>query len=359
MQNTVTPLKKYNSLYDMKKQNNACEPMINKLHDAIRNPNKATEMLALFYNTPTDITTYKNCNIAWVHLAVCKIFGLRYTDSSRMTVAIATVTDILRVLPGSSLKATLSTSGTSGTNPSFTMDDIKRVQEVGMELNKLVDDLNNSRLYPLTLANLGGSTMQGGASLESVNYGAVANMIKHNNNMLLAYGLSSQNVREYTTEMHGGRQWNIRVDPNEDRTSEDLSENGIVNTQINSEHIGAIVKTINDQIKALNSKEKQLSANSKEKVKTVIDGLIKAENEVSLLLENLTAVNAYPPTDKEVNVETPGTALENLKEAIKEKTRKELKALAVSEGLGRALADAIGYGFKYASGDESVGNLIV
>jgi len=340
--------------------NPACAAFFDVLQRAVRDQNAATEAMGSFYRDPTQLDNVLACKVAWLYLAVCKVCGLRYTDSSRMAIANPTVADLLKVIPATELKGTV-----SGGAPTFTMDDIKQVSDIAKKLEAIVKALNDSRLYPLTLANLGGSGMRGGSLAEPINYGAIANMIKHNNNMLLAYGSSSKAVSGYTPSMHGGRTYDYNVynpqvkgEVAEAQTSDDLHEDGIFDVKLTSEHIGIIVKTINDQIKSLNSKGKKLSDNSKSKVQKVINDLIGAENQIASLLENLSAVNAYPPSGddpaNDVNnwATNPGSSLDNLKDAIKEKTRRELKALAISEGLGRALADAIGLGVRYVSGDN-------
>jgi hypothetical protein len=357
-------LKKFNNMEEMRKQlENVpdCASLFNDLQRAVRDQNAATKLVGELYQDPNKLDRLQYCNAAWLYLAVCKVCGLRYTDSSRMAVAKPTVADLLKVIPGSVLKATISL-----TAPAYTIDDIKQVSDLAKKLDVLVDKLNESRLYPLTLANLGGSSMRGGSIVDPVNYGAIANMIKHNNNMLLAYGISNRSASGYTSAMHGGRTYDYNVyhaqtksEQTDVRSSDDLRENGIVDTKLTSEHIGTIVKTINDQIKSLNTKGKKLSDNSKNKVENVINGLINAENQVSNLLENLSAVNAYPPANDDpaddVNnwVTNPGSSLDNLKDAIKEKTRRELKALAISEGLKRALEDVVGLGSEYVSGENT------
>lgn len=339
-------LKKYNNMEDLKRavaSNPVCSSLVDKLYKGVNDTNEAYKIASEFFDDPTQLTNILSCGSAWVALATCKVCNLKYTDSSKMAIAHASVSELISAIPASKLSGNI----TNGVK----IEDIVRFQELGTQLNTIVDALNNSRIYPLTLANLGGSLMKGGVISEPANYGAIANMIKHNNNMLLAYGLSNKSVSGYTSAMHGGRTYDYKIGqlPEDVRTSDDLHEDDVLNTKLTSEHIGIIVKTINDQIKALNSKNKQLSLNSKTKVENVINGLIAAENEVSTLLESLTAVNTYPP-DGEADLENAGSSLVNLREAIKEKTRRELKALAISEGLGRALADALGLGMQYMSG---------
>jgi hypothetical protein len=340
MATTIT-LVKYNNLDAMKKAHVGMTALIDNLHRAIRDPNAGATMLkGWFPNVP--ITPPSNGDPAWVSLAICKVAGLRYTDSSRTAIAMPTVADLLKTLPASVLEGNI----TGGVK----MQDIERIQFLAQQLESHVNALNASNIAPLTLANLGGTVLRGGAmNYNNVNYGAIANMIKHNNNMLLAYGLSKQSVGGYTKAMHGGRTW--KVGPKGDETdSADYQELQSVNTSGNSEHVTSIVRTINSQLDALRSKNKTLSDNSKTKVETAMKKLIEGENAVTGLLEELSAMNNYPN-------DTPADALANLRDAVKEKTRRELKALAISEGLGRALADAIGLGVSYVSG-ESVGNQI-
>jgi hypothetical protein len=382
---TTSPkLQRYNNLADIIKKYDSNKKEINELHDAVRDPNKASALLKIIMNNIYGyMSNIKTIHSAWVYLAVCKVLGLRYTDSTKMAIMKPTVADLAKHIPASALSGQmLSTTflplppsstpipppptgaipDLKGDSPSYTLEDIKKVQELGTHAEELVDALNNSRLYPLTLANLGGTPMTGG-SLQSynVNYSAIANMIKHNNNMLLAYGMSSNPVKNYTTEMHGGRTWEMAIDNKEH--SVDFPEEGLVNTSVNSDHINTIVGTINSQIKALASKNKTLSNSSQDKVKVAINNLIKAEKEVTELLAYLSATNAYPNTATGNNATgydatDNQTALDNLRDAIKEKTRRELKTLAISEGLGKAVSDAFGIGFGYMSGNDLYGNYI-
>jgi len=349
-----------------------------KLWSAVNNENKNKELLnTIFVSDPANIEAelnkYMKSDFAWAHLALCKLFGVQYTNKNKKALEYPSVSQVLAKLNAHNINPAI-----TGTEISA----IRQIERVGALLKTSIDKLNAmvvaNVVSELTL-NKVLTTMTGGAEeFDYPNYQSFANMIKHNNFMLLNYATNSINVSGYTAEMHGGG--NAMSIDMADGTKFDLdtsdeivySDDSINKTDaLNFGNMkNTIVNIVYKQIAALRNKNKTLSENSKKKVNAVIKKLSESYKHVNDTLHALNTYNTYkggavPVPDNismavadspayDAPIDTNNKYFRQLENAIREKNKRELKVLAVSEGLARALADAIGFRRVVSDNDLSI-----
>jgi hypothetical protein len=318
-----------------------------------------------FFSVVIDKLT--SLNVAWVNHALCIVFGLEYEDeTSKSAIAKPTLLSLFNAM---------SVESFDGSVYNNVLSDLKALEIIGKQVyilaaKPLNDAVVAGHLGELTLDALMGQ-QTGGAMYNNTDYYAIANAIKHNNYMLYNYAANTlgnqYNVNNYTMEMHGGRKQPFDVNQIVGKTPGDLTLNKArvdASLDVDSDsayslaahqNVSEIVAAINEQLSALKNKGKKLSDNSNLKVKAVLKEIIDAHNKVNGLLESLDTFNAFPsrvpnaPANITLTEGDGATADFNrkqapfaeLKEAIRRKNKSDLRGLAVSEGLSKALYDLV------------------
>jgi hypothetical protein len=344
------------------------------LWSAVNNENKSKELLnTVFVSDPANIEAemkkYTQSDFAWPHLALCKLFGVQYTNKNKKALEYPSVSQVLAKLNAHNINPAI-----NGTEISA----IRQIERVGALLKDSIDRLNkmvvDNVVSELTLNKVLTTMSGGGEEFNYPNYQSFANMIKHNNFMLLNYATNSINVSGYTAEMHGGG--NAMSIEMADGSKFDLdtsdefvySDDAINKTDaLDFGHMrNTIVQIIYKQIAALKNKNKTLSNNSKSKVNAVIKKLAESYKHVNDTLHALNTYNTYKGGADNIEmavVDSPAyyapidmnnRYFRQLENAIREKNKRELKVLAISEGLASALADAMGLKKNVSNNDLSI-----
>jgi hypothetical protein len=300
------------------------------------------------FNFGLDMDNLQKTDAAWVHLVLCKLHGVQYMDETHTQLQYPTVSQLIGTLPGESL---------NGTNDFQTH--VGKIEVLSTKLAKSVTALNkmvaDGVVEKLELSHVLTSEQTGGAITEQItetpNYYAIANVIKHNNYMLLNYLTNADNVSGYTEEMHGGGAFDIKKfyfdhgnlveQPPIVPKVGIVKKNDMIVGNLGSRHSSEIVDVINEQILALKEKGKRLSNNSNDKVQKVVGDIIDKYNQVNEVVAQLLAHNTFPSVGKVANIEKDNEPYKRLEKALREKNRSELKGLAVSEGLSAALSDVV------------------
>jgi hypothetical protein len=356
----VPDLKVYSTLDEIKaKLNNDGKELVDDLMETFNDANQNDTLKVLLITEKIPVDIFSEIDAAWVHLALCKLFGIQYMDETHTQLQYPIISQLFTTMPLSTVTTIVDKYKVSTDREKVTQDYLESLEKFAMFLRTSVAALNkmvaDGVVEKLELPHVLTSEQTGGAVTtqvtETPNYYAIANVIKHNNYMLLNYLTNADNVSGYTEEMHGGGAFDIKkfhfdhgnlvAQPPIVPGKGIVKKNDTIVGNLGSKQTAQIVDIINEQIEALKEKGKRLSPNSNNKVKKVVEDIIVKYNDVNELVAQLLAHNTYPSKGKQADIENDNEPYKRLEKALREKNRSELKGLAVSEGLQAALSDVV------------------